>query len=69
MNERIKQLAEQAASETSTAKFSHMSFQERFSNLIIEKCAKIAWANTPDYEELECGHLIGDKIKEYFGVE
>jgi hypothetical protein len=37
--------------------------------LIIRKCAEVAWYNTPDWEELEYGHLIEDKILKHFGVE
>lgn len=41
----------------------------KFGELVIRKCATIAWQNTPDTEELEYGNLIADKIKEHFGVE
>jgi hypothetical protein len=42
---------------------------EKFAELIIRKCADVAWYNTPDWEELEYGHLIEDKILKHFGVE
>jgi hypothetical protein len=42
---------------------------EKFAELIIRKCAEVAWYNTPDWEELEYGHLIEDKILKHFGVE
>ncbi len=42
---------------------------EKFAELIVKECAKIAWYNTPDTEELEYSHLIKDKILNHFGVE
>ena len=67
MNEKIKELAEQA--ELNDTILFNKDKLEKFAELIVKKCAKVAWANTPDYEELEYVHLISDKIKEHFGVE
>lgn len=39
-----------------------------FALAIINVTSIIAWRNTPDYEELDYGHLISDKIKSHFGV-
>ena len=73
MNERIRQLAEQAgmivgdAGEFDMAKF--MPKEVKFAELIVKECAKVAWYHTPDTEELEYSHLIEDKILKHFGVE
>jgi hypothetical protein len=73
MNERIKQLAEQASHQSPdgypvTIPYSK-DFAEKFAELIVRKCAKVAWHHTPDTEELEYSHLIKDKILKHFGVE
>ena len=72
MNERIKQLAEQATTIEYGADrgFDRVTFdKEKFAELIIKKCAKVAWHHTPDTEELEYSHLIKDKILAHFGVK
>ena len=43
--------------------------QQAFAEAIIRRCAQIAWRNTPDTEEMQYGHLISDKITEYFGIK
>ena len=70
MNERIKELAEQAGIgpwgitiDKSTEIF------QKFAELIVRECAEVAWLYTPDTEELEYSHLIKDKILKRFGVE
>lgn len=73
MNERIRELAEQAE-KYADANFKgeptwSEAFETKFAELIVRECAKIAWHHTPDSEELEYGHLIKDKIKEHFGIE
>jgi len=40
---------------------------EKFAELIVKECAKVAHQNTPDYEELDYSHLIKDKVLEHFG--
>jgi hypothetical protein len=62
MNQRIKELALECYNPYSN--FDH----EKFAELIVRECAKVAWYHTPDTEELEYGHLIGDKILKRFGV-
>ena len=42
---------------------------EKFTELIVRECAKVAWYHTPDTEELEYSHLIEDEILKHFGVE
>jgi len=70
MNERIKQLAEQAGMVIVDDQFStYGKFAEKFAELIVRECAQVAWQHTPDPEELEYSHLIKDKILANFGVE
>ena len=72
MNKRIEELAEQAGSthKQSLGVYQFYSYElEKFAELIIKECARVAWRNTPDYEELDYGHLIKYKILDHFGVE
>ena len=75
MNERIKQLAEQATTivdmvgpQGYTSSYANFD-REKFAELIVKECAKVAWYHTPDTEELEYSHLIEDKILKHFGVK
>jgi hypothetical protein len=73
MNERIKQLAEQA--ETYADYYAMLSetgekeiFIKKFADLIVKECAGVC----EDYRGTEWGkaaECIGDSIKEHFGVE
>jgi hypothetical protein len=67
MNKRIKELATEARLLTGWP-VGEVEYQ-KFAELIVRECAKVAWYHTPDTEELEYGHLIGDKILKRFGVE
>ncbi len=75
MNERIRELRRKATlveAYTSHDGSIHEGKSvdlEKFAELIVKECAKIAWYNTPDTEELEYSHLIKDKILNHFGVE
>jgi hypothetical protein len=78
MNERIEKLAEQAKIEftydpTETPMRAFVEAWEddleKFAELIVKECAKVAWYHTPDTEELEYSHLIEDKILKHFGVK
>ena len=77
MNERIKQLAEQANEldyetfdEYNHKTVQHYKFnKEKFAELIVRECGNVAWQHTPETEELEYSHLIKDKILKQFGVE
>ena len=73
MNERIKQLAEQARMYALTLENRvddcNDVFEQKFAELIVRECGNIAWKHTPDTEDLEYSHLIKDKILEHFGVE
>jgi len=59
MNERIKQLAEQASKEAFP--LVSMAWMEKFAELIIRECAEIADTAEP--------FLASDLIKQHFGVE
>jgi hypothetical protein len=81
MNERIKELAEQAGVfEGVFTKHGGVPCDlkaygmledemEKFVELIVKKCADVAKYYTPDTEECEHTWLIHDKIKQHFGVE
>ena len=68
MNERIKELMQKAGTDSS-GKWMGVEHANKFAELIIKKCAKVAWHHTPDTEELEYSHLIKDKILAHFGVK
>jgi hypothetical protein len=73
MNERIKELAEQATIKTSyqyrtwgdriATETKEVFSKEKFAELIIKECAHIAWLNSTE------DNISHTKIKEYFGVE
>jgi len=65
MNERIKELAKQAASEYNDANGICIpdDFVEKFAELIVKKCVMIG-----NYAH-DGGEYPGPMIKEYFGVE
>ena len=73
MNERIKQLAEQATTivdmvgpQGYTSSYANFD-REKFAELIVKECAKVAWYHTPDTEELEYSHLLEDKSVKHVG--
>ena len=61
MNERIKELAEQANNDVSGNAFSMARYNEKFAELIVRECANVA----ADHDALD----IYEKIREHFGVE
>jgi hypothetical protein len=65
MNERIRELADQAAEGMAGALNIPDEFCEKFAELLIRKCAIIA--DTAQAEDM--GWDIGEIIKEHFGVE
>ena len=76
MNKQIKELYTQVCMEQNLPfTVEHNSavmldaFANKFAELIVRECAKVAWYHTPDTEELEYSHLIEDKILKHFGVE
>ena len=76
MNERIKELAEQAGMNIVDDKFStYGKFAEKFAELIVGECVGVADDYVKDCtcdEHKNCKHprsAIGRKIREHFGVE
>ena len=71
MNERIRQLAEQAgmilgdAGEFDMAKF--MPKEVKFAELIVNECALVANEHNKEVEGVHLG--VGRVIKNYFGVD
>jgi hypothetical protein len=75
MNERFKELAEQAYKDVNTNTPSFLVTKEmvdaRFAELIVRECASVFWSedcNTSDLA-LEEYNRNSKKIKEHFGVE
>jgi hypothetical protein len=80
MNERIRELAEQATDTVEivnpdTGITHHRDFfdKEKFAELIIRKCmACSTWVgkmNTNSCEPMHTAHAINQRIKQHFGVE
>lgn len=76
MNERIRQLSDQAyndlVNQTGNIVVFDEDFQQRFAQLIVAECARIA-RNT-DLEDVEGGdsavlQAAGEQIEKHFGVE
>jgi hypothetical protein len=65
MNERIRQLAEQAY-EYSDISNSGELFEEKFAELIVAECARIV---TDYVDHCEPASTYADKVKQHFGVE
>ena len=66
MNERIKELADQATEycKTQPREIAGSLWEKKFSELIIKECAKVANDN---FNKGFCP--VGDYIKQHFGVE
>ena len=66
MNERIKELAEQAWDTTAVSPdFGHpVSFAEKFAELIVRECCEVAHCNFH-----VDGLTLGNILREHFGVE
>lgn len=77
MNERIRELAEQAGiavwgdavymyhpSETLDS-----TVITKFAELIVEECTKVILETPVKYTEIDIMHIIRDNVKEHFGVE
>ena len=69
MNERIKELAEQAGFELNPAHFNH----EKFAELIVRECAWIANDPAPsvyDHDSYKLGRkFASEDVLKHFGVE
>jgi hypothetical protein len=77
MNERIRQLAEQAeeyAVRVATGDWEdglayQDLFNKKFAELIVRECAKVILETPVKYTEIDIMHIIRDNVKEHFGVE
>ena len=67
MNERIRQLAEQAGWDNHHSKFDTRI--EKFAELIVQECAEVIFETPVKYTEIDIMHIIRDRVKEHFGVE
>jgi len=69
MNERIKQLAEQATSYNNSDGW--LFDKEKFAELIVRECAKSLWTEECHNSDLALEEFERNsaKIKEHFGVE
>ena len=61
MNERIRELAEQAGLEYNFDPMLWLKY-EKFAELIVRACAEVA-------EDYDGAHYVGTAIKQHFGVE
>jgi hypothetical protein len=66
MNERIKQLAEQAGYTKDIFGIGHWDMPEckKFAELIVRECIGVA-----DHSNVTGKSIIGERIKQHFGVE
>jgi len=75
MNERIKELAEQATSlyQTMDGEWEEDFDKEKFAELIVRECmvcsAWVGRVNKTAIEPAHTAHAINQRIKEHFGVE
>ena len=67
MNERIKQLAEQAGWDNHHSKFDTRI--EKFAEMIVQECAEVIFETPVKYTEIDIMHIIRDRVKEHFGVK
>ncbi len=70
MNERIRQLAEQASEiDGDDLLYYHPVFAKKFAELIVQECAKVILETSVQYNEIDTMHRIRDNVKAHFGVE
>ena len=74
MNDRIKQLADEAAKFSAilalpTGESGDKLFVEKFAELIVRECAEVIFETPVKYTEIDIMHIIRDRVKEHFGVE
>ena len=67
MNERIRELAEQAGWDNHHSKFDTRI--EKFAELIVQECTKVILETPVDYTEIDAMHRVRDRVKNHFGVE
>ena len=70
MNERIRELAEQASEiDGDDLLYYHPVFAEKFAELIVKECAKVILETPVEYLEIDAMHRVRDRVKKHFGVE
>ena len=73
MNERIRELAEQASEiDGDDLLYYHPVFAEKFAELIVKECAKVILETPVEYLEIDAMHRVRDRVKNHFnhfGVE
>ena len=72
MNERIKELAEQAGYEKDMFGIGHWDMPEckKFAELIVRECVEVAHPKLTDVGEWAAGmRLVQKRLKQHFGVE
>ena len=74
MNERIKELADEAAKFSAimalpTGESGDKLFVKKFAELIVQECAEVIFKTPVEYLEIDAMHRVRDRVKEHFGVE
>jgi len=71
VNERIRQLADEAAEfiEAGPGSWTSDIFEQKFAELIVQECAKVILETSVQYNEIDTMHRIRDNVKAHFGVE
>ena len=71
MNERVKELAEQALNEYSATYHNEAKIPEaylkKFAELIVQECVNVSQKNSHRYDDM--GAIIARNIEDHFGVE
>ncbi len=68
MNERIRELMQQAGTDTS-GKWMGVDHAEKFAKLIVRECIEQVFYTIEDEEQDNISGSIRDRIKQHFGVE
>jgi hypothetical protein len=74
MNERIRELAEQATEYANEQNELHgvgyvITFKEKFAELIVKECAVIAKHHVMNISTYSDAKFVEEQIKQHFGVE
>jgi hypothetical protein len=68
MNEQVKELMQQAGTDTS-GKWMGVDHAEKFAKLIVRECIEQVFYTIEDEEQDNISGSIKDRIKQHFGVE
>jgi hypothetical protein len=68
MNEQVKELMQQAGTDTS-GKWMGVDHAEKFAKLIVRECIEQVFYTIEDEEQDNISGSIRDRIKQHFGVE